>query len=408
MLVPILLMSGASYFLFQRIMNTFDRVVEEALNEMVPVHELRYLLIQSAMPPNDYLIHGNKSERDEYERLSKQVDVELEKLRRTSSLMDEQRKIIKQLQVKWEENKQHARAILVTANPVGNLVLAQRMETYDEEVTALSTLLHQIDAIVHQELDEYQSQAAYEHKTLLFSHVLLLGLGILIVILASAFLAKNILVPLKILQQGTRSLGSGDLRSRIVLEADDELGSLATTFNSMADELEKLATRDELTGLLNKREFERLLDEELNRSLRYGQPMSMLMIDLDHFKSVNDQYGHPVGDKVLQIFAAFVIKQLRPSDHGVRFGGEELAIILPQTDQNNAELVAERIRTAIERNPVHIDNQTQIKLTVSIGVATCPLDSNRADLLISASDQALYAAKHAGRNRVVLFSSAVG
>lgn len=406
MLIPILLMLGISYFQMQRVLFSFERVIEESLHEMVPIHELRLLMTRSAMPANDYLIHGNKMEREEFATISAAVDGALQQLLNTSTLQVEKKAILDQLQLKWERNKQSAHDILFSENPVGDKVLAQKMEDYDRDVTALSNLLEEVDSIVHRKLQEYYESAVTERDRLLLNYSILIASSVCIVILASTFLVRKILLPLQILQQGAHIFGSGDLRYRISYKANDELGKLASTFNRMADELEKLATRDELTGLFNKREFERLFGDELNRSTRYGQPFSLLMIDLDHFKSVNDKYGHPVGDKVLQIFSAFVTKLLRPNDLAIRFGGEELAVILPQADQTDAMTVAERIRSSVMNNIIHLDNKTQINLTVSIGIATCPQDGTRMEMLVSAADQALYSAKHAGRNRVVLFTMA--
>lgn len=165
-----------------------------------------------------------------------------------------------------------------------------------------------------------------------------------------------------------------------------------------AGEFEQLAVTDALTGLLNRRYIEERLLEEVKRSNRHGYPMSFLMLDVDHFKSYNDSFGHPAGDEALKLVASVIRDTLRGADVAARFGGEEFAILLPQTTDDEAAMIAERIRSNIE------NSQFQHRpVTVSIGVASCSSDLCSVPGLIKAADLALYDAKHKGRNRVRLF-----
>jgi diguanylate cyclase (GGDEF)-like protein len=165
-----------------------------------------------------------------------------------------------------------------------------------------------------------------------------------------------------------------------------------------AGEYEQLSVTDALTGLLNRRYLQERLTEEIIRSNRHGYPMSFMMIDVDHFKSYNDTYGHPEGDKALKTVGHVLKETLRGADVAARYGGEEFSILLPQTNSDEAQAIAERIRRGIEETDFG-----HRKVTVSMGIASCSLVLNSSDEVISAADKALYEAKRRGRNNVQVY-----
>ena len=165
-------------------------------------------------------------------------------------------------------------------------------------------------------------------------------------------------------------------------------------------ELEQLAQTDFLTGLANRRHFLMLAEQELSRTVRYGGPMSVLMMDLDRFKDINDTYGHKTGDIVLQRFAELSRQALRDIDVVGRFGGEEFAVVLPQTDGGRAQEAAERLRKTTAETAVPLEHGLPLHFTVSIGVATLAGTGTNIDTLLSQADEALYQAKNGGRNKV--------
>lgn len=215
---------------------------------------------------------------------------------------------------------------------------------------------------------------------------------------------------------GLLGLGSRDKTRFTRHHASDFLNRLATIG---AICLENTANRehliisgltDALTSLHNRRYLERRLNEEVSRAQRYKQPLSCLFIDADHFKQVNDNYGHAAGDAVLRELALRVKECLRASDVATRFGGEEFALLLPQTGAKEAVHLAERIRERIERHPISIGNNKSIAITISIGVSKLPLgsgdyDGSQGEILIDEADKALYQAKQRGRNRVALYQT---
>jgi len=165
--------------------------------------------------------------------------------------------------------------------------------------------------------------------------------------------------------------------------------------------LRQLATRDALTGLLNRREFDRILAEEYARARRFGEALALLIVDLDHFKAINDRHGHPAGDAVLVEVARRLTAQVRTVDRVMRLGGEEFALLLLQTDLAGALPVAERVTAALRNEPVAAGPNGTVAVTASIGVAALPGPEGTPATLMAAADKALYAAKAAGRNRVM-------
>jgi diguanylate cyclase (GGDEF)-like protein/PAS domain S-box-containing protein len=167
----------------------------------------------------------------------------------------------------------------------------------------------------------------------------------------------------------------------------------------MFEKMEQMAIIDMLTGLYNRRHFLELAEREYERYQRYDNPFSIIMMDLDHFKLVNDNYGHQAGDCVLQQLSSIFASSLRKMDIPGRMGGEEFIIMLPQTELKQAVYVAERIRAKIEANPFDSDEHT-LNVTASLGVATMTKEITSLQALISAADKLMYKAKEGGRNRV--------
>ncbi len=168
------------------------------------------------------------------------------------------------------------------------------------------------------------------------------------------------------------------------------------------DDLRDAATKDFLTGLHNRRAFEDMARQELQRWQRGREPLSLLMIDADHFKRVNDTHGHGTGDDVLRALARAVKDQVRDLDTVARIGGEEFVVLLPSTDAVGGRAAAERIRTTIEGLRVPASDGSMIRFTVSVGIAEATRDAASIELLLQRADDALYEAKRRGRNRSVV------
>lgn len=179
---------------------------------------------------------------------------------------------------------------------------------------------------------------------------------------------------------------------------EEKVRELAT----LTGKLRELATTDPLTKLFNRRVFLERGGAEWSRSERHGLPLSCLVVDLDRFKSINDRYGHHVGDEVLRVFGSLLRTTVRSSDIPARLGGEEFAAILPSTGEEGARLLAERVRTRLFEHPVVDDLGSVVRTSCSIGVASSEHGYDSFPAMLLAADTALYAAKNGGRDRVVV------
>ncbi len=180
-------------------------------------------------------------------------------------------------------------------------------------------------------------------------------------------------------------------------------GVFGAMVGSREDLLEEMALRDSVTGLFNARYLQMRLQEELAAAKRHRTPVSLVLFDIDRFKRVNDDHGHPVGDRMLRLIGRTILSKLREGETVARVGGEEFALLLPHTSAKNAAMGADRIREAIGQTKLKTGSGRKLTVTVSAGVA-CTTDpaTRNAEAIYRLADQALYQAKKQGRNRVVI------
>jgi diguanylate cyclase (GGDEF)-like protein len=282
---------------------------------------------------------------------------------------------------------------------------------------------------------------AIKQMILLGTAIFALGMMWMLYVVIASFILR----PIQSLSETTGKILAGDLGARAELNTGDEFGQLARTFNAMAgelqeyttnlerrvmdrtaeveakndqlevmntrlndavEELDRLARTDPLTGLFNRRAFSERLDFEIRRSARTEYPLGFLMIDIDHFKAINDKHGHPTGDAVLRRVADVLVENLRTTDIICRFGGEEFAVLLLDTGRADSIAVARKLRESIAGEAFTNEDGIVLKrLTISLGVALCPDDAQDAATLVSRTDRALYRAKADGRDQVVVWSA---
>lgn len=249
--------------------------------------------------------------------------------------------------------------------------------------------------------------------------VLIGGLSLLVGLLAYR-IGRSIIAPLRKLIGAVERIAAGDLGVELPSARDDEIGRLTRAFNQMTDSLrrgrgeieaasqalqqqnrllERLSVTDSLTGLYNRRKLDEILTDQLARFRRNHRPFSLLMLDIDHFKPLNDVHGHLVGDEVLVQVASILVQTIRSVDFAARYGGEEFAVVLTDTSAAAALDTAERIRAKVAQADYGLAHR-RTAVTVSIGVAECRADDATTDALLTRADQALYQAKGDGRDRV--------
>jgi diguanylate cyclase (GGDEF)-like protein len=202
-------------------------------------------------------------------------------------------------------------------------------------------------------------------------------------------------------------LGTVDMRVALVsyfVDVQRKLKNPMVIEMRLFEKTRASAYRDELTGLHNFRLFREYIVQEISRSQRCREPLSLVMLDVDHFKHYNDANGHEAGNEVLAMIARLLVSNLRAADIAARYGGEEFALILPSTTKSTGSLLAERLRAAIERHCFqHEDKLPGGRLTASLGVATYPADAQDATSLVRSADRAMYVSKSGGRNQVSLY-----
>ncbi|MDH5190787.1 MAG: diguanylate cyclase [Gammaproteobacteria bacterium] len=404
MLVPQLILATFGYAIFTFTISELDDAITSINKETLSVMDLQKSLLLAPMPANDYLIHGNKEEKENYQEIRASVIKSFASVKENTKDHSEITHKITLLESAWHKADILSLEIL-NAERNNQPELFRNMEIMDQDFTSIANGLDTITNILTNEIKATQAlskKSRLQIQLLIFS---VFVIGFLVAVITAYLLARSIINPLELLRDGTRIFSSGELSHRVFLETDDEIQELAIAFNNMADTIHEAqsvlkyqATRDDLTGLLNRREFHQQLDNEIAEFERQHQPVCLFLLDIDSFKNVNDTYGHPTGDAVLREISYRITQHIRPKDSAMRYGGEEFVIILPHTTPEDAAHVAERIRKAVADSPILV-NEHKMNITVSIGVACMNETGHTDEEFIKTADEALYQSKENGRNQ---------
>jgi len=410
--LPLLAFSVIGYFYVESMNRLMEDAVQDLMVPLDPIHDLQAGLSDFNMAFHDYLIDPTSPELDKLLASRNAVEGLLENARH---------------QRPFVSGDGHQTLLLVERHFAFMTTLVDRlaqsgpskqtaheistnMKEVDLEMQELALIFDQIVRGAKKESETIWLRVSQERKRLFVDVGIVLFLGVTIGVFSAVYLGRSLFRPIRELLEGTRRLGAKDLDYRIPVTSADELGELAMAFNSMAERLDRtykvlndMASRDDLTLLLNAREFHKRLETELIRAKRYQHSLALIFMDVDHFKSVNDVYGHQVGDHVLRAVARLLSQRVRPSDHVARYGGEEFAVICPETALYDARILAERIRLAFDGSTLFRSESASVTLTVSLGVSGFPDTSSDPQELLRQADLALYRAKRDGRNGARVF-----
>ncbi len=390
-------------------------VANLVVNKHLPmVHALAELEISLRRQDNAvyrYLISNDKSWLDDWEKERVNYNRAFISAKKWASDDVEQDKLneVDELYVQYDNE---TRQILLTRGRDAGKAM-QMVKFGDQYLVKIGALIDQLKGFRQGMTKARQEQineilGRYGRVAYLFLITIVVFIGAL-----WAYLWKYVVQPLSLLLEGIRNFTRGKTDVQVPAIGKDELGELQEAFNEMSREIDSERKRlrtesqsDSLTGLFNMRYFRLQLAEEFSRSQRYGRPLTLLMIDVDHFKAYNDRNGHPAGDIVLKEVSRILIRNVRGTDIVARYGGEEFVVLLPETPVESGLNVAEKIRRAAEEHYFPFAGRsTAQKLTVSIGVASYPDANVTSDQdLVECSDKALYAAKRDGRNKVFLMA----
>ena len=294
--------------------------------------------------------------------------------------------------------------------------MAFRGLTY-EKVMGLADAVPELAITVLAERDRAEVYGTWIELRNIF---LALVAALVLIVTAVAFqMGRSIVLPLQRLIRAADRIAAGDLDVRLNATRSDELGHLTQVFNQMTDRLRRnhaeimaaneamqqqnevlktLSITDSLTGLYNRSKLDSILSDQLARFKRSHRPFTLLMLDIDHFKTLNDTYGHITGDEILAAVSRILLQSIRSIDYAARYGGDEFIIILTETSADLAWKTAERVRSQVEALQPMVKGR-QIALTVSIGIVESQLEDMTATAVFARADHALYEAKRAGRNR---------
>lgn len=399
--VPLVVVALGSGIFLEHAASALNQVVEQPVYKLQATSRLQNQIRKTYALARDFADTQRFAQRTQFESEAALVETLFAEILSKPFLGSQEHSLLTGARRDWNESMVLANTIFSTS--------ASKAALYqlDQRVNQIMFTLDQAHDVHYSEIGAQRAMinaSEHRHRTII---VIAVGLGLLMAVIGAILLARSVLRPLREFEKGMAHFSNDDLSYRLPLQNQDEIGRLAREFNAMAEKLmqhqhklEELSVRDGLTGLYNRRELEKRLHEEVQRARRYRRPLSVIMLDIDHFKNVNDRHGHQAGDEVLITVADLIQLNVRPVDMVCRYGGEELAVILPETDEQGTHMVAERIRGTVEDSITATPQGDMVHVTVSIGFATFPRHGDTAAGLIHAADQALYAAKQEGRNLV--------
>ncbi len=404
MLFPFALLALSAFNFFNELLRSVDEIHIETTSEIVPLARLQRLIPLSLSPLNHYIVSPDGPWQSEYSQINREIEQAFTSARK-SEISRAELNALDLVEKEWLMSRAAADQFVQsdlapTSNERHELAARQSLTRVDHHLRNASRHLNETIAIAIDESDGHVQSAHGRLKSFAYLTLAIAGIGVVIAITLALLISRTLIAPLAELSQGTDHFANGRLGYRIRVERKDEIGHLADAFNKMASRIERLTDEDPLTGIYNRRAFNIKLHEEVARGLRHHHPVSLLMIDIDHFKSVNDTHGHQVGDQVLQQVADRLLGQIREFDFAFRYGGEELGLLLPETSIGEAAILADRTLTAISARPFITSSAPPINLTVSIGMASLPDHAHDERSLVAAADSALYRAKRNGRNRI--------
>jgi len=415
MILPLLAVIAVSFVAFNDLLSALEDLGEEAVEEVAPIAGLEDLVEQAERLLHDGIWHPEKFDPRAFQELVPDIDQAYAATDTLPLTQTEERDGIRRSRELWSQVLNRWQKL----NTSG-LTEAERQRVGRDLAARLREAVISLERTRSISLAEVEGGRNQEKHwrnimNLFLPLVLITGVGIAIFMASTLF--KAIVRPVRALERGAQRLADGELSFRVGELSRDELGDLARTFNLMADRLQKshqtlegLSNLDFLTGLANVREFYRLFHDEIRRADRYQHPLSLIILDVDIFKEVNDTFGHQAGDLVLQEVGRKLRELVRKIDHVARIGGDEFAILFPETESYQALELAERIRRYFDHHQIeafHPSNQP-LRVTISIGLGTYPADADQANELFALTDQALYRAKNTGRNRLCLVEKRAG
>jgi diguanylate cyclase (GGDEF)-like protein len=409
MMFPLLVVILVSFVAFNDLLSALEEVTQEVIEETAPIADLKDFLELAERQLHDGIRHPEKYDAHAYSDLVPIINQAFASAHELPFDQVSELAGVNKSLVLW--NGVRDRWQMLQASRLSESDRQQVETDIAANIREAISSLERLRTISLSEIEDGRREESRWRYALNLFLPLVLVVGIAIAVTLAGSLIRAIIDPVRALQRGAEQLAAGELSYRVGEMSHNELGDLARSFNLMAQELEQshqtlegLSTLDYLTGLANVREFYRLFHDEIRRAERYQHSFSLVILDIDTFKEVNDTHGHQIGDLVLQEVGIKLRELVRNIDHVARIGGDEFAMLLPETGSDHAAELAERIRVFFADHRIEAMSKPGLvlRVTISLGLATYPTAASQANDLFAIADQALYQAKNTGRNRLCL------
>jgi diguanylate cyclase (GGDEF)-like protein len=408
--LPLAISAAAGYVILNRgVIAAYRDVATRQREEIAPAQRLQIALLDASEQVDEFLATHDLAFREAYRNSRTRIEADFALLHKSLGNRPEDEILIARARDDWTAADQLAMRITTVASTPGDAGATVALERFE---SALNSSVDKINAFYTDAerdvtQDYFGARIAYERAQWIAGIAAAVSLALVVV--GVMMFGHLIRASVDRLVDGAARFASGDRDHRIDIQVPPELRKVATEFNRMIERihdaeevLEEQARRDGLTGLLNRRAFDEAISDAFARMERLDERLALLSVDLDHFKAVNDTFGHAAGDEVIKSTIQKVSANLRKIDRAFRIGGEEFVVMLPGADMIAAKAIAERIRESVEADPVTV-GADDIPVTISVGVALASSPHpGRVATLMKAADDALYQAKESGRNRVVV------
>ncbi|MGD9671037.1 MAG: diguanylate cyclase [Hyphomicrobiaceae bacterium] len=407
-IAPLAISAIGGFVLLDRgVISPFHDIASRHRKQIMPSQELRTLMWDTLVPVDEYIEDRNALHSASYRDIRTRIAGQFANVIEAFEQEPRTQELLERAQGMWTKADDQATRVISEMAQANSPEILEAQRQFHAEVEAASDILKSVAERIATAVHVDHDQALLQYERAIWISIIA-GIVCLIAISVSMFMVGRIIgSSVDRLVDGASRFADGDRFHRIDIQVPPELGRVANEFNLMIErirdteaDLAALANADSLTRLANRRAFDAIFAEEAARRKRYGGSMSLLAIDLDRFKNINDTHGHNGGDEVLRAAAKILSASIRPVDRLFRIGGEEFAVILPHTELAGACDAAERLRQAIESMEV-VFNGKAIPVTTSIGVALVA-DNMTQESAMQAADSALYQAKKTGRNKVVV------
>jgi diguanylate cyclase (GGDEF)-like protein len=408
-ILPLVLSIVFGYYLLSHtVIADYQDVSRRQREQIEPLHHLQIAILQADVPLDEYLVTARPESLLFYRSLLQGIETDIVALSQQFKPQSAHATLLQGAHADWKAAELSASDTLAYKKSGDQAQETQALSKFDSRQSlAIEKLSALHDSLEKNLSDDYAGAAlGFERSRWLAG----IGVGISLLVMAGGIImfTRNIMLSIEKLVKGAELFAAGHRDHVIEVQVPPELHRVAQEFNKMIkviqqseDSLADQARRDKLTGLHNRRAYEEFAADAYARLQRMGEKIALVALDIDHFKKVNDTWGHAAGDQVLIHVARTIQDSVRSIDKVFRFGGEEFTILLPGADTTAAKGTAERIRSTVEESPIQVDGKP-LHVTVSLGIAFAgtPADGEPVQLQKRA-DMALYQAKQAGRNKVI-------